>query len=49
MRSFGFDDSWDDGADGGGTIEALGLDDGGDDGGSREALGWNDGGDGSSS
>ena len=29
-----FDDSWDDGADGGGSLEALGWDDGGDDGGS---------------
>ena len=25
MRSFGFDDSWDDGADGGGSCEVLVL------------------------
>ena len=25
MRSFGFDDSWDDGGDGGGSLEALVL------------------------
>ena len=46
MRSFGFDDSWDDAADGGGLWEALVWDDGGDAGGSMEALCWDDGGDG---